>query len=238
MRLDPAAATRAIARGRVIYLLGLIGVAALYWLALAGSPADRIQGMVFKTVYLHVPAAVWMELSFLITGVLSVLVLWLKDPRLDCFAEASAEAGLLFGSVVLLTGPIWGRVIWGAWWVWEPRLTFTLLLYLLFVGYFSLRGTLQDPQERARFAAVVGIMALFLVPFIHLAVDLFASQHPEHVLLRTPTTDPNAPRFDPAVTRTILTGMGVFALLYLGAALSRYGVAIRKAALETGEDDD
>ena len=90
--------------------------------------------------------------------------------------------------IVLTTGPIWGKPIWGTWWTWDARLTLTLFLFFLFVGYMALRSALADPSERARFSAVVGIMGMILVPFVHLSVYFFRTLHPQPVLLK-----PSAP---------------------------------------------
>src|SRR5579862_3423188 len=128
---------RIMRRGRVIMLAGLVAVAGIYVLSLGYTPPERQQGLAFKILYVHAPAAWAMEIAFVLVGVVGALYLWLGDPRLDVFAEASATVGMAFGAVLRTTGPIWGRTIWGAWWVWDPRLTFTLLLYLMFVGYFA-----------------------------------------------------------------------------------------------------
>ena len=107
-----------------------------------------------------------------------LLYLWLKDPRLDRFAAASAEVGVVFSAVMLTTGPIWAKPIWGTWWTWDARLTLTLFVFFLFVGYLALRAAVHDPAERARFSAVVGILGMLLVPFVHLSVYLFRTLHP------------------------------------------------------------
>ena len=116
---------------------------------------------------------------------------------------------MVFGSVLLTTGPIWGRTIWGAWWAWDPRLTFTLLLYLMFAGYFALRSALRDPVERARFGAVIGIMGTILVPFIHLTVYLFNSQHPLPVLGRPPCPPGGNPTVSPSLPWILLQAAAV-----------------------------
>ena len=135
--------------------------------------------------------------------------------------------GMVFGAVLLITGPIWGSTIWGAWWAWDARLTFTLLLYLLFAGYFALRSALHDPVERARFGAVIGIMGMVLVPFIHLTVYLFNSQHPMPVLM--------APQKSPLpwiLLRPLLFSFGAFTLLYIGFVTMRYAIGLKRVALE------
>ena len=138
-------------------------------------------------------------------------------------AESSAEVGLLFTTVVLTTGPIWGKPIWGTWWDWDPRLTLTLLLFFIFLGYGALRSALHDPGERARFSAVIGIMALVLVPFIHLSVYLFRTIHPKPVVLR-----PEGPALPVEMLRTLLVSVGVFTLLYVGLVTMRYALGIAR----------
>ena len=146
------------------------------------------------------------------------------------FAASSAEVGLVFGSIMLTTGPLWGRPIWGTFWQWEPRLTLTLFLFLLFVGYFALRGAFTDRAEKARFSAVVGILGMILVPFIHLSVYLFRTIHPRPVILK-----PSAPSLPGEMLRTLLTSFFVFTVLYVGLVMTRYGMAL--VAEARGADD-
>lgn len=204
-------------------LVGLVALAALYVMALQFTPPERFQGLAQKIFYIHPPAAYAMQLAFVMTGVTSLLYLLLKDARFDRFAEASAEVGMVLAVIVVITGPIWGKPVWGAWWTWEPRLTFTVIEMLVFGGYFALRGAVRDPAERAKFAAVVGIMALVLVPFNHLTVYLFASQHPEPVVVQT-----GKPDLPWVMLRSFITGFVVFTVLYLGMVMQRYGIAAKR----------
>jgi heme exporter protein C len=227
MTADGAAA-RLIRRGWMLTVLGLVLLAGIYVLALGFTPPEAMQGEAFKILYVHAPAAWAAEMAFIMVGVAGIIYFWKHDQRLDVFGEASAEVGMVFGTVILTTGPIWGRTIWGVWWAWDPRLTFTLLLYLLFAGYFALRSALRDPAERARFGAVIGIMGMLLVPFIHLTVYLFNSQHPMPVLI--PGKKSPLP---PVLLTPLLLSFGVFTLLYLGFVMVRYGIGLRRAAQET-----
>jgi heme exporter protein C len=227
MKLNAHAATRAIRLGRGLTLLGLVLLAGLYLLALEYTPVERYQGLAQKIFYIHPPAAYAMQMAFFLVGITSALYLWLRDERLDAFADASAEVGMVFGLIVVITGPIWGKPIWGTWWEWEPRLTFTLIELLVFTGYFALRSAVREPGERAKFAAVVGISALILVPFNHLTVYLFASQHPEPVVVQT-----GEPQLPWVMLRTFLSGLGVFTLLYAGLVMQRYGIGVRKLLAE------
>ncbi|HEY3933274.1 MAG TPA: cytochrome c biogenesis protein CcsA [Gemmatimonadales bacterium] len=236
--MSPAsdAIDRVIRRGRAIMVAGLLGVAAVYVLSLGFTPPEASQGLAFKILYVHAPSAWAMETAFVMVGLTGALYLWLGDRRLDVFAEASATVGMVFGAILLLSGPIWGKTIWGAWWVWDPRLTFTLLLYLLFAGYFALRSALSDPVERARFGAVIGIMGTVLVPFIHLTVYLFRSQHPMPVLGRPPCP-PDSPNCAPALPwvllRPLLLSFVAFTTLYIGFVTTRYGIGLRRVEEES-----
>ena len=211
--------------GRFLTVAGLLGLGVVYLLALQHTPVEARQGMAQKIFYVHAPAAWGALMSFVVVGIASLLYLWLHEPRLDLFAEASAEVGLVFSAVMLTTGPIWGKPVWGTWWTWDARLTLTLFLFLLFLGYHALRAALRDPVERARFSAVLGIMALVLVPFIHLSVYLFRTLHPQPILLK-----PGRPSLPPEMLRTLLVSMAVYTLLYLGFVTLRYGIGLRRAA--------
>src|SRR3970040_744084 len=190
--------------GRWITAVGLALLAGIYVRALAFTPVERFQGPAQKIFYVHVPAAWSTMLAMGLVGIASILFLLIRDERLDRFAEASAEVGTAFSLVMLTTGPIWAKPIWGTWWTWDARLTLTLFLFLLFLGYLTLRAAVREPVERARFSAVLGIMALVLVPFIHLSVYLFRTLHPQPILLK-----PSRPSLPPQMLRNLLTAMGV-----------------------------
>jgi heme exporter protein C len=226
------AAVRAITRrGLRISLAALLGLAAVYVLAIGYTPVEARQGMAQKIFYLHVPAAWSALIAFSLVGVTSALYLWLHDPRLDRFAAASAEVGVAFSAVMLTTGPIWAKPIWGTWWTWDARLTLTLFLFFLFIGYLALRASVHDPAERARFSAVVGILGMLLVPFIHLSVYLFRTLHPQPVVLK-----PSAPSLPPEMLRTLLVSTVVFTLLYVGLVTLRYGLGMAEDARDEATD--
>ena len=226
------AAARAIARrGLLISLAAFIGLAGVYVLALGYTPVEARQGMAQKIFYLHVPAAWSALIAFSLVGIASALYLWLHDPRLDRFAAASAEVGVAFSAVMLTTGPIWAKPIWGTWWTWDARLTLTLFLFFLFIGYLALRASLHDPAERARFSAVVGILGMLLVPFIHLSVYLFRTLHPQPVVLK-----PSAPSLPPEMLRTLLVSVAVFTVLYVGLVTLRYALGMAEDAREEAGD--
>jgi heme exporter protein C len=216
-------------RGRLITLLGLALLAGVYVRALAFTPIERLQGAAQKIYYLHLPAAIWTETAMILVGVAGVFYLFLGDPRLDRFAAASAEVGTVFATIVLTTGPLWGKPIWGTWWTWDARLTSMLLLFFLYVGYLLLRGAVADPALRARYAAVLGICGTALVPFIHLSVYFFPTLHPQPIILK-----PSAPSLPSSMLVTGLSSVAVFGLLYVGFVMQRYALSLEREARGSG----
>ena len=207
-------------KGRRVVMAGLWLLGGVYVRALAFTPLERFQGPAQKIFYLHVPAAVTTELAVILVGLAGVFFLFLKDPRLDRFAEAAAEVGTVFAAIVLTTGPIWGKPIWGTWWTWDARLTSTLFLFFLLIGYQVLRSAVTDAGLRARYAAVLGICAVVLVGFIHMSVYLFPTLHPQPIVLR-----PAKPGVPPEMLVTLLLSFGVFLVLYVGFVMQRYAIA-------------
>ena len=208
-------------RGTVLSGVMLAALVGVYVRALVFTPIERFQGPAQKIFYVHAPAAWSALLAFAVTGLLSILYLWLRDRRMDLAASASAEVGIAFSVIMLTTGPIWGKPIWGTWWTWDARLTSTLFIFLLFIGYLVLRGAVADPDTRARYSAVLGIMGLVLVPFIHATVFLFRTLHPDPVLMK-----PDKPSLPGDMLVTLLVSFGVFTLLYVGFLTQRYALAL------------
>jgi heme exporter protein C len=227
MTVDLTHARSLMLRGRILVVLGLVAISSGFVRALLYTPEEARQGLAQKIFYVHVPAAWAAMMSFGLVGIASALYLWLEDPRLDRFAASSAEVGIAFGSIMLTTGPIWAKPIWGTWWTWDMRLSMTLLLYLLFLGYLALRSAIDDRSERARYSAVIGLMSLVLVPFIHLTVYLFRTLHPQPIVLK-----PSAPSLPPEMLISLLWGVGAASILYLGFVTMRYGIGLAQEALE------
>jgi len=128
-----------------------------------------------------VPSAFMMYIGFALCAIFSALYLYKKDKKYDIWALCSAEVGLLFCTLVLLTGPIWAKPIWGTWWVWDAQLTLTLMLWLIFVAYMMLHSYSEDSLQSAKFRAVLGIIGFLDMPLIHYATKLWRTHHPEVV---------------------------------------------------------
>jgi heme exporter protein C len=206
-------------RGRAITLLGLVLLAGVYVRAIWFTPVERLQGGAQKIFYVHVPAAWSTMLAFSLVGLASILYLLMKDERYDRFAAASAEVGTVFACVMLTTGPLWAKPIWGTWWTWDARLTSTLFLFFLFIGYLLLRGAIPEAGTRARYSAVLGIFGAALVPFIHLTVYLFRTLHPQPIVLK-----PSAPSLPGDMLATLLFSFFTFTILYVGFVTQRYAL--------------
>ncbi|MDP6572093.1 MAG: heme ABC transporter permease CcmC, partial [Rhodospirillales bacterium] len=144
--------------------LTLVLMATGFYLALAGSPADYQQGETVRIMYVHVPAA-WMAL-FCYAGLAAasaVAIVW-KHPLSDLAAKATAPVGACFTFLALVTGSLWGKPMWGTWWVWDARLTSVLILFFLYLGYMALRGAFDSPARGARAAAILALVGFVNVP--------------------------------------------------------------------------
>jgi heme exporter protein C len=214
-----------------VFWLALVALAATLVRALFFTPPEAIQGEAQKIFYVHVPAAfIGLYVACPMIALASIGFLWLRDERLDRVAETSAEIGLLFLSVVLITGPLWGRPVWGAWWTWDARLTLTLFLWFVLLGYLVLRSAIEEPAQRARFSAVLGVMAALLVPFIHLSVYLFRTLHPMPIVLK-----PGAPSLSREMLVTLMLSIGAFTLLFAALFQARLRFARLREYVEHRE---
>lgn len=163
-------------------VLGIVTMVAML-LALYGafiaSPPEARQGDLFRIFYFHVPLALLTYVAFFVVFVASVLFLWTKSARWDRLARSSAEIGLLFCTLVLATGSLWGRPIWGVWWTWDARLTSTLVLWFIYLAYLMIRSYVDDRSRAARYAAVLGIVGFLDVPVVQFSVNWWRTLHPK-----------------------------------------------------------
>lgn len=194
----------------------LVSLAALVVFGLVLSPADELQSDAARLMYIHVPSAILAYVSFAVTALGSLLWLWKKSAWWDRVGAASAEVGVLFTALCLLTGSLWGRPIWGTYWDWDPRLTTTALLLLLFAGYLAIRRLPADPITRAKRSAIVGLVAFVDVPIVHFAVDWWRSLHQDATV---GTLDV---KIEGLMLFSLVLGMVSFALLYAWLLLHRF----------------
>jgi heme exporter protein C len=204
---------------RVLGFLALAGLPLLLLLGLVTSPEDVEMGDSVRIMYVHVPSAWLAYLAFGVTAVCSALYLWkrTRSLTLDRFAGASAEIGVLFTGLALVTGMLWGRPTWGVYWTWDARLTTTALLFLLFLGYLAIRRLPAAPEVRAKRAAVAGLIAFIDVPIVHLSVEWWRSLHQGATVARR---DLNA-ELDGTMLFTLFLALTVFTLIYVWLLLHR-----------------
>lgn len=188
-------------------------------------PTERSMGVVQRIFYFHVPSAFMAFLSFFTVFVASALYLWREKPVYDRVAATAAEIGVLFSTLVLLTGPLWAKPVWNVWWTWDSRLTTTLILWLLYLGYLMIRK--YGDSRSSRFAAVLGIVAFLDVPIIHMSVRWWRTLHPEPVFLAREGVGAG---MEPEMVQGLL--VCIVAFLALAATLWVRRAAIEKASKE------
>jgi heme exporter protein C len=159
-------------------LIGGATVMVLKW-----TPVEASMGPIQKIFYLHLPAAICTFFACLTCFVASIGYLSQRKTWWDDFAWASAQVAVILCSIVLLTGMVWGRVAWGQWWTWSPRLTFSLVLWLLYVVYLMVRMSVESGQRRAMIGSVYGIIAFLDVPLVWLSTRLMVDIHPRDITL-------------------------------------------------------
>ena len=186
-------------------------------------PPDRLQGEVQRLLYVHVPTAWLAMLAFFVVFLMSVLYLVQRKERWDRIAASSAELGVVFTALTLLLGSLWGKPTWGVWWTWDPRLTTTAILLVIYVGYLTVRGFAEDPERRARWAAVVGIVGFVDVPIVYLSVTWWRSLH----------QPPSSPRSMAGEFLAVLAlNLLAFTLLYADFMVRRVRLATLQDRLE------
>ncbi len=213
-------ATRAI---RITGALALGGIAATVVLGLFVTPNAVVFGNLVRLLYIHPPMA-WV--GFVAYGMAtgsSLLYLWprTRDPRWDRLAGASAEVGVVFTGLTLVTGSIWGRPTWGVWWTWDPLLTTTALLFVLYLGYLALRRVEGDPEVVARRSAIAALIAFLDVPIVYFSVEWWRSLH------QAPTVDLEGRHLyvHGSMAWTLLLGFVSFTLAYVWLTAHRYRLA-------------
>ncbi len=190
------------------WLLGLsfvLMVVSLY-LVFLYVPTEETMGIVQRIFYFHVPVAWIAFLAFFIVFLGSILYLWKRESKWDVIASSSAEVGVIFTTLVLITGPIWAKPIWGVWWTWDARLSTALVLWLIYVAYLIVRSSTTEESRGARFAAIVGIVGFIDVPIAALAITLWRTQHPGPVIFQGGLAPP--------MLLTLMVSLAAFTALY------------------------
>jgi len=199
-------------KGRDYILPALVFVSMLLALYLVGfyAPIEREQGVVQKIFYFHVPSAWVAFLAFFVVFVFSFRYLVSRDKRWDNRAAAAAEVGVMFCTLVIITGPIWAKPVWGIWWTWDARLTLTLVLWLIYVSYVLLRHYVADAEKRATLSAVLGIIGFIDVPLVYFAIRWWRTQHPQPVI-----AGGGGSGMDPRMATAFWVSLAAFTVLFV-----------------------
>ena len=209
---------------RAVGVLAVIGVGLTAWLGLYVTPPDQFMGNLVRLLYVHPPMAWVAFLAYGVSFASSLLYLWPRTRAIcfDLLAGSSAEVGVVFTALTLATGSIWGRPSWGVWWTWDPLLTTTALLLVLYLGYLALRAVPGDPPVRARRSAIGALIAFIDVPIVYFSVLWWRSLHQAPTVLN-PTT--HKTYVHGSMAWTLLLGFVSFSLVYLWLVGHRYRLA-------------
>lgn len=206
----------------------ILAMMVAHYMVFVAVPSDAFQGPVQRIFYVHL--AMWLPTftAFGIVGVTSLLFLWKRERRWDHLATASAELGLVFCTLGLATGCIWAKPIWGTWWTWDPRLTLTLVLWMIYAAYLLLRSLATDPNQGAVMAAILGVSGVVNLYLVNRAVYWWRGIHPAVVVTREGETGLT----DPMMRLTLMACLLAYFLLFVWLLRLR----VRTAHLEDDVD--
>jgi len=194
-------------RNDLLVGLGFALMLAALYMALIYAPTEKHAGAVQRIFYFHVPLAWVGFLAFFVVFIGSILYLWKRSVIWDAIAWASAEVGVVFTSLVLITGSIWAKAAWGIWWTWDARLTATLVLWFVYVAYLMVRSYAREESQGARFSAVLGIVGFINVPIVALTINLWRTQHPTALIFEGGLA--------PTMLVALLVCVAAFTVLYI-----------------------
>lgn len=194
---------------RALGWLSALALAVGLVMAFGVAPRETSQGNVQRIMYVHPPLAWVAYVAFAVVAAASIVYLVRRRPAADRLAHASAEVGVLFTGLAIATGSIWGKPTWGTWWTWDARLTSVAILFVMYVGYLLLRGTIEDRERAARYCAVLGIVAALDMPLVHFSVYWWRTLHQPPSLMK-----PGGFTGSPAILWPLLVNLAAFTLLY------------------------
>lgn len=209
---------------RILIPISAIGIIGGLYMALIFAPTEATMGHVQRIFYFHVPSAWVGFFAFFVTFVASILYLWKADLKWDRLAFSSAEIGVAFMTMAIITGSIWARPVWNTWWTWDPRLTLSAVVWVIYVAYVMLRAAVEEPTRRARFAAVFGIAGFASVPLDFFAIRWWRTIHP--VIFES-----RGFHLSPRMTATMFFCLGAFTVLYVVLLVQRLRLENLRARL-------
>lgn len=207
--------------GRALWALAAVLLAASLWAIWSYAPIEAQMGIVQKIVYVHVPSATVTLLAFGLTFAASIAYLTTKQWLWDAIAASSCELGMVFATVVMVTGPLWARSAWNTWWTWEPRLTTFLILWILYAGYHVVRSSIRSSSKRT-VSSILGIALFVNLPIVWMSIQWWrGSLHPRNVTMTG------------EMRTTLLLSMAAWMVFFAAALLTRLRLEwMREAALE------
>lgn len=209
---------------KLLYASLLISMIVNLYLIFQFAPTERSMGHIQKIFYFHVPSAWVAFLAFIVVFVASIGYLWKRKQSYDMVANSAAEIGIIFATLVLITGPIWARPVWNTWWEWSPRLTLFLILWFIYIAYLMLRNFVEDEERGARFAAVFGIVGFVDVPIVFMSIRLWRDIHPRPVI--------RSGGLEPDMWVAFSVSLFTFTLLFIALLINRIKLEKSKVALE------
>ena len=201
----------------VLIVITFIAMAAALYTAFVYAPTEPQMGHIQRIFYFHM-GTVWVAtIAFIIVFVSSILYLWKGSRKWDILAYTSAELGVLFLTLTIITGSIWAKPIWGTWWTWDPQLTTTFILWILYIVYLVLRSSAGTGSKRAKFAAVFGIIAFIDLPLVYLSVRVMRGISPV-------VFGPGGGGIEPQMMHALLVSMAAFSLLFIVLLIERIDI--------------
>jgi len=216
----------------VLSILSFVGILAALYMAFIYAPTERTMGDVQRIFYFHVPCAWISFLAFAVVCFCSILFLRRGTPHWDRLAYSAAEIGILFLSLVLVTGPLWAKPVWNVYWTWDARLTTCLILWLIYAAYLMLRNWVTDRERGARFAAVFGIIGFIDVPIVYMSVRWWRTLHPAPVL-----GGDEGSGLSPQMLYTLLAAIAGFTILFVTLLSFRYRTHLFRLQIEQLDSD-
>ena len=213
----------------LLILVGLLMPVALYF-AFLYAPEERVMGIVQRIFYFHVGSAWTGIFSFIVVFAGAAMYLWKKDPKYDRLSHSAVELGVVYFTIVLITGPIWAKPVWGAWWTWDPRLTSTFILFLIYVAYLLLRFSMKDHPAVRRYAAVYAIIGFVDVPIVWMSIYWWRTIHPKVIT-------PQKVNLDPRMWTSVLVCFGVLLLLYFVLLRVRINLETLREQVQTAREN-
>jgi len=215
---------------KILDLLSIVLIPAALILILFYTPVELVMGPVQKVFYFHVAAAWSGMLCFIVAAVAGGGYLGSRQPHWDWLSLSAIEVGIMFGLVAIFSGMIWAQPIWNTWWVWDPRLTTTAIMVLIYLVYFILRSSLDSPETRARLAAVYAIVSAFTVPLTFFSIRLFRTIHP--VVIAAGGSGDSAFNMTPRMLAAFISSLFVFTILTVDLIWNRFRLAKLQAKIQ------